>query len=851
MTAKPIVCACILVLAAAACAGAGEAPEAGTKLQADLFAREGPDILYAIGHVRLERGGNLITADGAVVWTRDQEAYLEGNVVYRLGESVLQAENVYVHWTTAKDPKTGKAETTIDRGFLVRANVLWHERPDRLPWHVRADEVVQTDLKRFMARRNVVMSTCDCYQPHTYFRASEVVLVANEKIIAKNLSYHVQGVALPPDAQGWWVPPMYWPKLYVPLGWNWPEMTFDAGTSSRFGTYVKTQVLYELPETLVPWVQAKAGGRLDYFGKRGVGFGGILEYEREDLVRGRLDYYRVPHDDGKDRRDFELGKTERQRIKFFHSQDVPEGWEFDVEFQRWSDAGFRQEYFEREFLDDKPIENRLYLKYADGPLAGYAHYRWQEDKWLDSTEYLPQIGLNVFSYPIWRNLIYTGHIEVANVRRRLSDLRLPPDPTLAEIAAADAVALRRDFIHDPLESTQQEFDSDGRRFWRFNTYHELAMPFDVSIFDIEPFVGTRQTYYQETLNDDHGAWRGMFVYGVRASTQFSKTWDNVESDGLRLFGARILPLEVHGLRHIITPEVRLMAVEDSGLNPDDLILTDDDGTIQPAADAGFSGFRRVLTGTGRQLSRSRLYHGYDTTGLAFGDVNDVYPFRVLNFGLRNRWQTHRGGRIVDLVDVDADVDVFLGDKEVNNGDTCSAFRLDFRFHPIEGISFFCDFDYNIGGNDYLRRRTNGTIPTIDDTFEWRDDSMRAFNAGLQIATSKRWQLFLSQRYEAGEAHELGFAFTYFISEKWRVTAQYEFDTRGSDPVELGLRISRDMHDWIVDLIIEDDRQSREKMVGISLQPKLRRELVSKLFYTRELSASFDAQRNESVQHYDY
>ena len=57
----------------------------------------------------------------------------------------------------------------------------------------------------------------------------------------------------------------------------------------------------------------------------------------------------------------------------------------------------------------------------------------------------------------------------------------------------------------------------------------------------------------------------------------------------------------------------------------------------------------------------RLYHAYDTTTLAFGDVNDIYPFRVLNVGLRNRWQTRRNGRIVDLLDIDADLDFFFGD----------------------------------------------------------------------------------------------------------------------------------------------------------------------------------------------
>jgi len=845
MSTTRLALAWLLVLAAAAGAVAGQAQEPGTRIQADLFAREDPDILYAIGHVRLERGGSLITADGAVVWTQDQEAYLEGHVVYRTGKSVFQAERAYVHWTTTTDRKTGEQATAIDRGFIVRGDVRWHERPDKVGWRVRATEVLQTDIDRFCARGSVVLSPCGYHEPHVYFRATEVRFVAGEKIIVKNLTYHVQGVALDPDIQGWWIPPLYWPKLYIPLGWRWPEMTFDVGSKSRFGTYVQTEVLYELPEPLVAGLRAKVGARVDYYSKRGFGLGGSFRYyDDHDRVRGLLDYYRVGSDDGEDFDEFDLGKTNRYRLRFTHSQDyVPEGWEFDVEYQRWSDAGFRQEFFEPDFYEEKPVESRVYVKWADGPFAAYLHTRWQEDEWLDTTEYLPQFGLNVFSYPLWRNLVYTGHIEAANVHRQLSELRLPPSPTAGEIAANRALAFRRNFFHDPLESTLQEFASDDRRFWRFNTYHELAMPFEVSIFDIEPFAGVRATWYEETLPDHDSDWRTLVVWGVRASTQFWKSWNNVESDGLRLFGARLLPLEVHGIRHVVTPELRVLAVEDSGVEFDELILTDDD-SLQPPADAGFAGFRLARTGPATMVSRPRLYYGSDSTALAFGDVNDVYPFRVVTLGLRNRWQTRRGGRVVDLIDIDADIDVFFGDRDVNNDDSSSDLRLDFRFHPIDGVSFFADFDYNVGGNDYLRRRRDGTLTTSDDPFS-------AFCTGLSIHTSKRWQLYLSQRYEAREANYLGIRLVYHLSEKWRVLVQYEYDTHESEDVELAFVISRDLHDWIAEFVLENDELSDERLIGFRLRPKGRGQLLRGLSYTRRLGEMVDARRQESIQHFDY
>ena len=838
--------ACAWVLVAAAAAAAGEMPDAATRIEADLFAREGADVLYAIGHVRLQRGGSLITADGAVVWLRDQEAYLEGHVAYRFGGSVVQAQRAYVHWTSTKDPATGEERTKIDRGFVIRGDVRWSERPDRVPWRIRADEVLQTDVDRFVARGRVTLSTCLYHEPHAYFRASKVVLVSDDKIIIHNLSYQVQGVALDPDIQGWWVPPIYWPYLHIPLGYEWPEMTFDAGRTSRFGTYVKTEVLYPiLAEDATPFGVVKLGARLDYYSKRGFGYGSSLRYERRDgLVRGLLDYYRLHSDDGKDHDDFDLGETDRYRWRFFHSQDTPEGWEFDAEFQKWSDAGFRQEFFEDEFYREKPVESRLYLKRSEGPFAGYAHVRWQEDEWLDTTEYLPQVGFNVISYPLAPHLVYTGHFEVARIHRRLSELRLAPGGTPADNAA---LRMDRNFFHDPLESSVQEALGDDERFWRVNTYHELAAPFELGCLDVEPFVGVRATYYSETLGGDSD-WRTLLVWGGRVSAQFWRTWDDVRMDGVRCCGTTIFPLEVHGLRHIVTPEIRVLAVQDSGLDYTDLILTDDDGEIQPPGDPRFAGFR-LVPGLGADPlmwpSRPRLYYAPDTTALAFGDVHDVYPFRVVNVGLRNRWQTHRKGRVVDLLDIEADVDFFFGDQTVNNDDSYSDLRLDLRFRPVDGITFFLDFDYNVGGNDYLRRRDD------DGTRYLGDDTVSALNAGLYIHTSERWQLMLARRYEADEADQIGFRFIYRPDEKWRVTLQYAYDAEKSDPVDTAVILTRDMHDWIAEFVFEDNRDADESMVGFRLQPKLRRQLIGGLYYTRDLGADVDRQHEESYQHYDY
>ena len=813
------IAAMVLFLAAAGAAG-GALPEVPVLLKADLFAQEGTNILYAIGHVRLQRGEAVITADAAVIWTASREAYLEGHIVYRTGKSILESQRAYVHWNLVKEGD--KEKTVVDRGFLVDTNVLWAERSDQVAWRVRAEEVLQTDIDHFIARGGVTLAPCDFHEPHAFFRASEVELVTNEKLIATEISYYVRGVSLPAI----WVPPIYWPKLYIPLGWRWPEMNFDFGSSSRFGTYVSTEVIYKVPQTLIPKLETDVSVRLDAFSRRGFAYGGGFHYRMDErygdrlldrlLVRGTLDGYRLLDDAGKDFNRYDLGTTDRYRLRFIHSMDLPSGLEFDVEFQKYSDAGFRQQFFEREYEQDKDIENRIYLKYAKGPFAAYLHTRWQENKWLDTTEYLPQVGMNVFSYPIWRNLLYTGNIEIANVRRRLGDVRLgfmePYDDTFRDFLR------RRDYFFLPRENTLQEQLSDGRDFWRFNMYHQLSFPFTVSIFHLEPFVGYRGTYYSETLDPDEGHWRSIFVYGGRASTEFWRSWDNVRADHFP--GVPWLPLDINGIRHVVTPEVRFLAIARPSIGADKLILTDDGYDFSlPVDDYDFP---------------LQPYFPLDTTGFAFGDVDSIRPVTLTNVALRNRWQTRRGGLVVDFLDLDASANFYSDPGRDNQGHGWSDLRVDLRFVPVNGVQFFAG-------------ATWGVLGTRDSDIGPFD----LYHAGLLLTVSDRWQLFLSHRYVAGEANRFGARIAYQLNEKWRLLAEIEHDTQRSNTDAVSLRLVRDLHDWIAEFVIENDRLGFQKLIGFRLRPKMRRELVSGLEYTRDLRAGMELTQRESYQQYDY
>ncbi|HUT34515.1 MAG TPA: LPS assembly protein LptD [Planctomycetota bacterium] len=825
MRAKAVAIAWLLLTLSARGTAGEDLPPMPVLIRAELFAREGADILYAIGNVRLERGDAVITCDAAVLWTTDREAYLEGHVLYRTGRSVLEAERAYVRWTTVKDEKTGREKTAVNRGFLFNAVVRWNERPDRVTWHVRAEEVLQLDVRHFLARGGLVMSPCQFHEPHAFFRASEVELVTDEYLIASDIRYFIRGVSLPPI----WVFPSYWPKLYIPLGWQWPEIRFSVGSSGRYGFFAQTEVLYQLTERLFGLLEAKVGVRADYYSKRGFGYGASFEYKSDDppsegvlgrdLVRGRLEVYRVPDDRGKDLKEFELGTTDRHRVKITHSQDLPRGWEFDLEYQHHSDAGFRQEYFPSDYEQEKPIENRGYLKYSAGPFAAYLHARWRNQKWLDSTEYLPQIGFNVFSYPLVGNLLYTGHFEFARIRRRLSVLRLKPGQSPAD---PDYERIRRkwNFFYDgdpdypilPLESTPQEFLSDGRRLWRFNTYHQLSYPFDAGIFHFEPFAAYRGTYYSDTLDGGSG-WRSLVLYGLRVNTQFWRAWEDVRARG---------PLiDINGVRHVISPEIRFLSVQKPSLTMDKLILTDDTDFQQPPRDAGYA-------------FPARPYRPWDTYGLAFGDIDAIVPVRLIHFSFRNRWQTRREGRVADFLEINPNVTYYLHGDRDNWGKSRGDWSVDTTFSPTHGVYLFLDFGRKVCG-----------------TYTGEAEQVGFVRSGATIEISDRWAFTLSQRYEADYANHWAFQLIYQPNNKWRFDVRYEYEAERGYSNELAFRLTRDLHDWIVEFTVQNDSSGLQDLIGVSLQPKGVRELVSGLRYTRDLRGGLDAHQRETYQHYDY
>ena len=377
-------------------------------------------------------------------------------------------------------------------------------------------------------------------------------------------------------------PIFYWPHLARDVksgGYLLRSIRFES--SKEFGPTVKTNWnLYDLGLYYNEWSNATLN--LDYYGKRGLGTGVDFEYEGPSRFGFLTTYY--IHD----RADTELGgqaveKADRGRILWRHRELLEDDWRADVEFAWRSDRNFLPVYFEKEFFEGKPQETLLYLRKLDDNRAYTGLLKVRVNDFDTTVERLPEFGLDWLAEPFWQNrLLWNSKTAVSYLKLKFDDDRNLENP-------------------------------DGTA--RFDTEHSVSYPFNIGWLQLDPYAGGAFTAYSNQANSNNAAGRLATFYGLRAGTDFYRTYD-AENE---LF-------DVHGIRHIITPT----------LNYRHTFFVSEPPT-------GFTQYDAAIDG--RDKSQDIL------------------------FRLRNRWQTKRGPaddrRSVDFLTADIDFNIFPGNAGLN------------------------------------------------------------------------------------------------------------------------------------------------------------------------------------------
>ncbi len=672
-----------------------------------------------------------VSADRLVIWTRGQaqpsldgnaaqaadvplELYMEGNVVFRQGQRVVEALSMFY-------------DVPRSSGVITGATVLTPVDNYSGVVRLRADVMRQIDRSRFVAQQTGLTSsrlgvpTWEFRSRELEFTDEQVPLaapggqpaidpVSGEPVVEHEQFITSRGNTVTVGG----VPVLWWPVLAT----NAKKPTFYINNAQIkndriFGTQLLTswdafQVFgWRRPPDGVDW-----DFDVDYLSLRGPGGGTSLLYNRPDFLgfggpaSGDLDAWFIGDvgldNLGLNRRTFTYpgypNRTFRGRSFWRHRQDLggstdsllggwqlrgTAGWISDMNFlEEYYEAEWEEGYEQRTWLDlRRPIENRELRLLTSARVNPF----------FTQSEWWPRLDYYWLGQPLLRDAVtWYSHSNVAYVKQGE-----PQTPTVGQgLNIWTLLPYEANVIGE-----------------RLATRHELDLPFQAGAVKIIPYALGELAHWGDSLsatspNTAAGALnRAYGQVGIRSSLPVWTADNTVES---QLWN-------VHGLAHKAVFEAEF-SYANSTQDISQLPLYDqiDDDTINqyrrniPYWDYG------AIPGQATPLQTPFIFgpsNKYDPRtyavrrgmgGWVTGPTeiaNDLTAFRV---AARQRWQTKRGPagnrRIIDWIVFDVDGEFFPTTSQ-NFGQTLGLWQYDFRWHVGDRTTVLstADVDFFGGG----------------------------------------------------------------------------------------------------------------------------------------------------------
>jgi len=526
----------------------------------------GDKIEYMEGNKKLQGSGNIvltyqemkISADKVDVNLETKEAYATGHVILTQGANVFKAESVLYDF----QKKTGK----LINGVL--------EAP---PWYGRCDEIDKVGDKEYVLGSGYI-STCDRIPPHYKIRTKQVRLYLGDKIEAKNVVICAGNL-----------PILYLPTYAHNIKSKKPMVAVVPGHSKEWGYYNLTSVRYALSDNQ----QGKI--HMDVRSKKGFASGVTHSYsldfsntgvdsENKSLGKGIFDlYYMNENDKNKP----ESTDRERQRYKI----SLRHRWEMDpktlamLEYNKLTDASFTKDYFYRqEYVNEMQPKTYVSLSHREPGYSTSFLYQDRVNNFFTETEYSPQMAIDIKNQRLMKDLpiYYKSEYSAAGLAKKYAN---------------------------------SDIDDDANRLDSKNELSYVVAP--IKSINMNPYIGTRQTWYSKDKFGNEDRTRGVFYAGIDTSTKFYRTYD-VQS--------KIATTEINGLRHIVTPVVRYAYIHKPTIFKDELSDFDDIDTIQHKNAITFAIENDFQTRMFSKDNEKKLDGPYDTIDLARFILSTDYNF---------------------------------------------------------------------------------------------------------------------------------------------------------------------------------------------------------------------------------
>ncbi|MCC6908407.1 MAG: LPS assembly protein LptD [Phycisphaerales bacterium] len=708
-----------------------------------------------------------LTADRAVIFTDpiapedlqtqqiDASAvrgiYLEGNVVATDGKYTMRGPRIYYEFST-------------NRAIVLDGVVHTYSQEARVPIYMRADEIRQSAHNEWQAD-HVRISTSEFYTPHVSIGAGHVTLEKRENPATRETENYIKVRNATLRAGDL---PVFWLPGYKGRAEGTPLRRFTVGASGQNGATVKTEWdLLGIMGWETPFSNADASLLVDYYAERGPAVGLDAVYGTRDS-HGRFFGYLI-QDDGEDRlssgaeRDVE--DETRGIATWSHFARLPDDWTFISEFSYISDPTFVDSFFDNEAEERREYRTRLFARQQRDNWAFEAFVNYDlnnliaNEDLLQSQGYLvekvPELGYYRFADSLFDGrLVWTSEYQLS--RMRLSF----PDHTLREIGQGQA-----GFGMPPSTNLSAAALMAGYRedyVNRFTTGQEISYPFEVGIFRVVPFGVGRFTFYDDDFSEFSQRAEAQRYFGgggVRVATQFSRINNTVES---RLF-------DLHRIRHIIEPSLTFFSADsDAGVGDSPIYDVDVEG---------------ITTGT------------------------------VMRVGMRNTWQTQRGGpgrwRSVDVFILDTD---FVLSTSETQGDYSLPRYFDYRPELSHlGDHFAGDFMWLVSDQFAL---AGNMIYDLDR------DSIARSAVGYRLDHSRDLYSYTDLRYaEVDDSNLLTTGLGYSLTSLYQFRGSVTFDLNRDDAQSTNLELIRKTPQMDIIFGFSYDQIREDTTISLSLSPR--------------------------------
>lgn len=311
----------------------------------------------------------------------------------------------------------------------------------------------------------------------------------------------------------------------------------------------------------------------------------------------------------------------------------------------------------------------------------------------------------------------------------------------------------------PDESNRADNTGSTSSVVRGDAREELRFPLPViGPVKVTPYLAGRATAWDDS-KDNGGRTRVFGSAGLNANMYLQRTYDQVESQ----------ILDLHRMRHIIKPEVNVWA---AGADRDSWKIAPFDS-----------------------------------------DVEKIDGFSGVTLGLRQRWQTQRGGpgrwRTVDWITFDVEAGFFSDPRRTDNT------RGDFIFsRPEDSISS------NFVTGHLAYRISETTALVYDGTIDLNRGNAGSSTVSLNIERDPRLAWFVGYRYIHDTDNNLiGFGANYRLNDKHTVVFREFYDIEFSRNYSTQISLIRRWPRWYTGVTFDFDNAIDEYGINLTAWPE--------------------------------